>query len=281
MGKTKVLSNIEDERREGLDYIEISGHKVDILKLGESTKYLGRALSFESLHDTEIQHRINCGWSKFHVFKKGLCCKHYPLHDRLRLFEATVTPCVLYGCGTWTMTKDREHALRVAQRRMLRKIVQVGRRRKLDLEPSASDSESSDAGGATTQDDDLEDWVEWIKRATWAAEGAAKKARVTDWVEEQARRKFRWVGHVARRDDGRWNERLIHWCPNGSRRRGHPKRKWPDVLDAFFHHQVQATQGEWILYTGDRASWAALGDTFVKFSSKWIGQTEVFENIGF
>ena len=88
MGKTKALSNIEDERREGLDYIEVSGHKVDILKHGDSTKYLGMALSFESLHDTEIQHRMNCGWTKFHAFKKELCCMIGCGSLRLRLHLA-------------------------------------------------------------------------------------------------------------------------------------------------------------------------------------------------
>jgi hypothetical protein len=63
MGKTKILCNLEDASRGGSNYIEMSGHKLDILKLEESTMYLGRALTFGSLHDTEIQNRINRGWA--------------------------------------------------------------------------------------------------------------------------------------------------------------------------------------------------------------------------
>jgi hypothetical protein len=113
MGKTKILCNLEDESRGGSNYVEMSGHKLDILKLDESTMYLGRALTFGSFHDTEIQNRINRGWAKFHTFKKELCGRCFPLSDRLRLFEATVTPSVLYGCGSWTMTKEREQSLRM------------------------------------------------------------------------------------------------------------------------------------------------------------------------
>jgi hypothetical protein len=273
MGKTKILSNLEDELRKGPNYIQIAGHRVDILKHTEMTKYLGRALTFGDLHDVEIQHRINCGWAKFHYFRKELCCKHYPLSDRLRLFEATVTPSVLYGCGAWTMTKDREHTLRVAQRRMLRKIVQVARRR---IEKSCSSSSDSDASDAelSRASDDLEDWVDWIKRATVTAEGAARRSRVTDWVEEQAKRKFLWAGHVARREDGRWNAKLLHWWPTACRRRGHPRRRWSDVLDAYFWERLHLSRGECVIYAGDRVAWASLVDDFIKFASTWTGKSD-------
>ena len=97
--------------------------------------------------------------------------------------------------------------MRTAQRRMLRKIVQTGRKliRKEERTESRSSSTSASEDSSTEDGDQriVEDYVDWIKRATEMAEGAAKKARVTDWVTEQARRKFLWAGHVARREDGR------------------------------------------------------------------------------
>jgi hypothetical protein len=163
------------------------------------------------------------------------------------------------------MTKEREHIVRVAQRQMMWKIVQTGRRKE---KTSTSTSDSSSTRSSGTCDDDLEDWVDWIKRATGIAEQKTNKSGVEDWVNEQAKRKFLWAGHVARRDDGRWNEKLLHWWPEGERSREHPKRRWSDVFDAYFE---EIGRGEWLLYTGNRPSWAELAENFVEFSTDWTG----------
>ena len=54
--------------------------------------------------------------------KKELCGRHYSLDDRMRLFNAVVTPTILYGSASWTMTQSREERLRTTQKKMLRKI---------------------------------------------------------------------------------------------------------------------------------------------------------------
>ena len=105
-----------------------------------SIKYLGRRLSFHEPHLQEVEHRIGNAWKKFYAHKKILCDRHYSLADRLKLFDAIITPSVLYGCESWTLTADLEHKLRKAQRHMLRSILRSGRRRW--LQPAAGDAES-------------------------------------------------------------------------------------------------------------------------------------------
>ena len=117
--------------------------------------YLGWALSFEATQDKEIHHRINTAWSKFMVMKQELCCKRYSLKARLKLFDAIITPTILYASGTWTMSAYREMLLRSTQRKMLRKIIGLGRIRP---EQAASDedeeTENVDAyDGAEEQDE--------------------------------------------------------------------------------------------------------------------------------
>ena len=46
-------------------------------------------------------------------------------------------------------------------------------------------------------DGELEEWVDWIIRATDEAAKMMCKFDVQDWVEEAHRRRFRWAGHVA------------------------------------------------------------------------------------
>ena len=54
------------------------------------------------------------------------------------------------------------------------------------------------------EEDKMESWIDWKQRVTREAVIAMDRAGIPDWVQEQRRRKWRWVGHVARRDDGRW-----------------------------------------------------------------------------
>eukprot|EP00973_Karenia_brevis_P036586 5043515-Karenia_brevis.AAC.1 len=219
MGKTKVLTNCVHADRTP---IAIQGKHVEVLSMGQGTKYLGRLLCLESSHhDREIDHRIAGAWRKFSHWKNELCSKHYSLQDRLKLFHAVVTPTILFGSKAWVMTADREHKLRNTQRRMLRCIVKVGRRsvkyqseagqeETLQIGRNSEDSsDESDANTANTNtsssEAELEDYVTWIRRATHIAENATAKAGIEDWVVLQRRWKWRWAGHVARRPDNRWS----------------------------------------------------------------------------
>eukprot|EP00973_Karenia_brevis_P054050 7507876-Karenia_brevis.AAC.1 len=59
--------------------------------------YLGRALSFGDWQDIEIENQIDAAWRKYAKHKADLACKRIALKDRLKLFEAVVTPSVLYA----------------------------------------------------------------------------------------------------------------------------------------------------------------------------------------
>ena len=100
------------------------------------------------------------------------------------------------------------------QRRMLRWLIGIGRRRvqtNLDQSSDSDDSneEFEDEDEKEADDQDLfeegkKEWVDWIRWATSIAAASLKRAGIDDWVVAQRRRKFKWAGHVARRTDGRW-----------------------------------------------------------------------------
>ena len=140
-----------------------NGQDVGLLKYDESLMYLGRALSFGCLQDAEIGNRMSQAWKKPMASKNELCCKLYRLKDRLKLFQATVTPSALYVSGTWTMMQTREDSVRSTQRKMLRLKLGAGRREltrvALDFDGSTSDSELP--GSESTESEiQLEPWVE-------------------------------------------------------------------------------------------------------------------------
>ena len=70
-----------------------------------------------------LQYRLRCAWGKFHEFKRALTDKHVDVKLRLRLFDAVVTPCALYGLTAAPLTTKDEQQLATAQRKMLRLIV--------------------------------------------------------------------------------------------------------------------------------------------------------------
>ena len=267
LGKTKILTNVPEAERVGTGYVNVGADKVDILPFEGAVMYLGRSFSFCNMHSEELRHRIARGWAKFHQFKSELCCRHIFLPDRLRLFEAVVTPSVLYACGTWTLTADGERLLQGTQRKMLRQIVRVGRRMEQqatanlgDTSSSSSEDDSSEEsedvngvpGGEAEQQ---EPWLDWLRRWTHIAEGYAQRAKVSDWVRAQKKQSFLWAGHLARRTDGRWSHAVLTWTPEGgSRKVGHPKKRWIDSIKTFLHTHLGIT--DWIAAAADRETWA-------------------------
>ena len=138
--------------------------------------------------------------------------------------------------STFSLTSS----LRAVQRRMLRDIVRVPRRRD-------------------------EDWPTYIRRWTRTAETWRKTAEIPDWIEQQRRVLWRWAGHVVRREDARWSSLVAHWWPQGSRRRGRPNVTWECRLEAFVSDRFGAAT-KWHEAAQDRDSWAEAVDSFAAYA---------------
>ena len=73
-----------------------------------------------------FQHRVQLAWANFHQFRAVLTNKHVSIKLRLKLFDALVTPRVLFGLVTNaadTKTIDSTIRLEAQQTRMMRSIV--------------------------------------------------------------------------------------------------------------------------------------------------------------
>ena len=103
-GKTKVLFNgIGDQGGPIPGSTTLVHHKVEVPAADQSTAYLGRELTSQALHDTEMKHRVSRAWAKLGAYHKELTDRSYPLKSRIKLSVSVVAPCALYGCGVWTM----------------------------------------------------------------------------------------------------------------------------------------------------------------------------------
>ena len=195
--KTKILTNVKKRKGRESGDVDVSGLRIEILEPSEAVKYLGRSLSFSNSTVVEVENRIKCAWKKFCVWKDELTCKHYPFAERIRLFENTVTPTVLYASCTWTVTASITRRLQTTQRKMLRLIFGHGRWRLV------ADS------GLT-----LETWVEWIQRVTRKAEDKMKELGYLDWGTLQSRQKAQWAKKLEESREDRWARVAHRWRPD-------------------------------------------------------------------
>ena len=121
----------------------------------------------------------------------------------------------------------------------------MGKGRKPKAADDAENSSSEGSAGAASSDDEenkevAESWVEWIQRTTHEVIDIMGKVGMSDWVEEQSNRKWKWCGHTLRRQDGRWSLKLLLWIPDhGHRNRGHPITRWSDSIVSFMSDVLQ------------------------------------------
>ena len=234
---------------------------IEILPLNGAVKYLGRKVSFENFQGVEIQHRVQAAWAKFMSSKDELTGKQYALKQRLRLFDAVVSPTVLYGCETWSLRKRDEQFLRCTQRKMLRMI--FGAKRRI--------VSSQEGTGAP----ELEPWVDWIKRATHAIENEMSKMNMTNWIQHVRFRKWNYYGRVLAHDMSRWT-RIVHvWNPalhldgpcfrsiQCSRAQARPKTRWIDELSKFALN-LSINERGLMEMRSNRLEWQSLGKEFCK-----------------
>ena len=106
-------------------YIDGCGDLLAVLWGEEKHKYFGRTISghLKRRGLAELQHRIQIGWMTFHKYKCILTNKHIALKLRLQLFDAVVSPTILFGLATLPLTKSDYHTVAKLQRKMFRLIV--------------------------------------------------------------------------------------------------------------------------------------------------------------
>ena len=95
-------------------------------------------------------------------------------------------------------------------------------------------------------------------RTTRLAEALGKRARITDWVEGQRRRKWMWAGQIARRGGERWATEALNWIPKGRRIRGHPVTRWEDDINDHCKQHWDLDPGTWRIAAQDEEGWGSL-----------------------
>ena len=119
-----------------------------------------------------------------------------------------------------------------------------------------------------SQDGELESWVDWIVRATRAAEVASVEHNVPDWVEEVHRRRYKWARKVATCEDGRWTKEILLLNVGGKRPRRRPLTRWSESFARFLEHAYGSRDGpqEWMRLAQCEETWSALEADYLNFT---------------
>ena len=209
--KTTILHNDKGYGRH-VKVAKIGEMIIEILEASASTMYLGRLLSLTDPHEIELQHRIKKAWAKYAVYKEELTNKNVPLKLKMKLFNAVVTPTMLYGCSSWVLTVVREKKLQTTQLRMIRNM--IGRGRRID-----------------EVTDDTETWVSWVKRTTTDAREKMDAYKIQDWTKVVAARQDKWKDRLRTLGARRWTKQAYAWMPIGFRKIGRPLKRWKEAAE--------------------------------------------------
>ena len=203
--------------------IKIQNH---IIENVEHYVYLGHDIRLGKLNqDAEIKRRTQLSWAAFGKLAYVLKNKTIPINLKRKVYDTCILPVCTYGLETMSLTKKTIKKLGTNQRAMERNMLGITLRDKI----------------RNTE----------IRR----------KTNIRDIVEEVAKMKWRWAGHVARYDDNRWTRRILEWRPRETVRSvGRPQKRWEDDI------RVVAGK-QWMRLARDRERWKQLGETYIQ---KWM-----------
>lgn len=159
----------------------------------------------------EVNRRSRSGWQTFG--RLNFIFKHnFPLCLKRKVFDHCVLPALTYGCETWTSNTKIIQKLRVTQRSMERRMLNISL---LDHKTNV-----------------------WVRSQT----------KVMDIIRRVKTLKWKWAGHVARMKDQKWTSAVLNWTPLEAKRpRRRPKARWADDIRKFagINWQQRAQDRSW------------------------------------
>ena len=159
---------------------------------------------------------------------------------------------------------------------MLRAILEHGRRRiQREVEPPDDDhaSEQSAEDLPSTQvEDELEPWVDWIRRVTHNVENSLQRLRIRTWIKQARQRKWRFAAELfSGQGEQKWSHMALEWNPqlhydaprpSARRRPARPNLRWTDELRNHVKDRLRPEQ-EWNDVCSNPDFWKHHESTFI------------------
>jgi hypothetical protein len=72
--------------------------------------------------ERDIKARITAGNQSYYALTKIMKSREISKSTKLKIYRTIIRSVVMYGCEGWTMSENMEEALRVWERKILRKV---------------------------------------------------------------------------------------------------------------------------------------------------------------
>ena len=200
------------------EQVEAEGKQIQLV---DKYIYLGHEVKLSRDNQTtELSRRISLGWAAYGKLR-DIFKTDISITLKRKAFNQCVLPVLTYGAETLTLTKASRMKLRRTQRKMERSMLGVSLRDRI-------------------RNDEIR-----------------RRTKVEDIIECITKSKWRWAGHIARLQDGRWTKRILEWRPRMDRRsRGRPPTRWTDDLKRICTNWMQTAQ--------NRKEWKRLEEAYVQ-----------------
>ncbi|KAL0187117.1 hypothetical protein M9458_018787, partial [Cirrhinus mrigala] len=173
--------------------VKVDGKELPTTK---SFTYLGSIVRQDGGAGNDIQSRLNKARTVFMTLNNVWRSSQYSVHTKLRIYQSCVLSALLYGSECWRMTEGDLNKLSTFHTTSLRKILRIFWPRKIS-------------------NHDL-----------------LQRCKQEDMDTIITRRRWRWIGHVMRKDCTSISKTALHWTPEGKRKRGRPKNTWRRTVEA-------------------------------------------------
>jgi hypothetical protein len=173
--------------------IQVNGED---LPTTEEFTYLGSTVRHDGGAGSDIKNRLNKARNAFRMLNNVWRSSQYSTKTKLKIYQSCVLSTLLYGSECWRMTDSDSTRLSVFHTKNLRRILQI----------FWPDTISNQQLLARCNQDSMETII--------------------------MQRRWRWIGHVMRREQDNITRTALHWTPEGKRKRGRPRNTWRRTVDA-------------------------------------------------
>ena len=182
-------------------------------------QYLGAVISEAGGGTKDLSNRINKARATFIRLKKIWNSKSIKRNTKLRLYKTLVKPVLLYGAEAWKMTQADNKKLDTFQSKCLRRILQIK-------------------------------WQDHVSN-----EDVMKRANVKEISRVVKERRWKFIGHTLRKEQGNDCVTAMTWAPEGKRKRGRPRETWRKTVEKERKNAGWTTWNQVRTIAMDRKKW--------------------------
>ena len=181
--------------------------------------YLGAVVDKHGGTERDINRRLSLARNAFVTLRPVWKSAKYSTVTKIRLFNSNVMPVLLYGAEMWRVTAADNKKLDVFQRTCLRRILRVF------WPQTISNDELYSRTGATPVSETLKT------------------------------RRWKWIGHILRREKNNHARVALTWAPEGKRKRGKPRTTWRRTVEKERELMGWTSWGKVAELAADRTGW--------------------------